>query len=153
MALSAPTATASLLSSRMLRVSSATRATFLSPNNAHRHEFYVQRMLSTKGGDPASKKSSPSSAILTNLAIFAVAGTIGYGAITLFNGSGDNDEADGPVPPSAPITSRVYFDVNIQNQPTGRIVIGLYGSTTPKTVQNFETLCSGTSSLNGRQLW
>ena len=110
-------------------------------------------MLTTKGGDPTSKKSSPSSAILKNLAIFAVAGTIGYGAITLFNGSGDNDEADGLVPPSAPITSRVYFDVSIQNRPTGRIVIGLYGSTTPKTVRNFETLCSGTSSLNGRQLW
>jgi len=151
MALSASTAAASVLSFRMLRVSSATRASFLSPNNAHRYEVYVQRMLSTNGGDPVSKKSSPSSAILTNLAIFAVAGTIGYGAITLF-GSGDHDEVDGPVPPSAPITSRVYFDVSIRNQPTGRIVIGLYGSTTPKTVQNFETLCSGISSLNGRQL-
>jgi hypothetical protein len=140
-----------VLSSQMLRVSPATRASFLSPNNSHRYEVYVQRMVSTDGGNPASK---PSSAILQNLAMFAVAGTIGYGAVTLFNGSGNAGyDTDGPVSPSAPITSRVYFDVSIQNQPTGRIIMGLYGSTTPKTVKNFETLCRGTSSLNGRQLW
>ncbi|KAL7534406.1 hypothetical protein ACHAXR_005854, partial [Thalassiosira sp. AJA248-18] len=57
-----------------------------------------------------------------------------------------------PVSPSAPITSRVYFDVAMQNQPLGRVVIGLYGSTVPKTANNFETLCKGTSTGNGRQL-
>ena len=54
--------------------------------------------------------------------------------------------------PSAPITSRVYFDINVQNQPLGRIVIGLYGSTTPKTCHNFETLCKGSASSNGQLL-
>lgn len=83
--------------------------------------------------------------------MFAVAGTLGYGAVTLFNSSGNKDD-DGPVAPAAPITSRVYFDINIQNQPIGRIVIGLYGSTTPKTVENFETLCKGTATFNGRLL-
>lgn len=97
--------------------------------------------------------------MLQNLAIFAVAGTLGYGAVSLFNSSqtpGDDDVdengADGPVSPSAPITSRVYFDINVQNQPLGRIVIGLYGSTTPKTCQNFETLCKGSASSNGQLL-
>lgn len=93
--------------------------------------------------------------MLQNLAVFAVAGTIGYGAVALFNSSGDDgaaNGADGPVSPSAPITSRVFFDVAIQNQPAGRVVIGLYGSTTPKTAHNFETLCKGTSSSNGQQL-
>lgn len=95
--------------------------------------------------------------MLQKLAFFAVAGTVGYGAVTLFNsfdGDGDVDEdgADGPVSPSAPITSRVYFDISVQNQPLGRIVIGLYGSSTPKTCKNFETLCRGSSSSNGQQL-
>ena len=68
--------------------------------------------------------------------------------------SADDDVAigDGPVPPSAPITSRVYFDITMQNKPLGRIVIGLYGSVTPKTCHNFETLCKGTTSDDGQQL-
>ena len=49
-----------------------------------------------------------------------------------------------PVPPQAEITSRVYFDIEIDNHAAGRIVIGLHGNVVPKTVQNFETLCEGT---------
>ena len=117
----------------------------LSPHSIRRRMFSSSR----NHGTPSS--SSSSSTILQNLAIFAVAGGLGYGAMTLFNNyndsSGDND--DGPVTPSARITSRVYFDINIQNQPMGRIVIGLYGNETPKTSKNFETLCKGTT-LNGR---
>lgn len=90
--------------------------------------------------------------MLQNLAIFAVAGALGYGAISLFNGADDASVDDGPVPPSAPITSRVYLDVAIDNRPAGRIVLGLYGSTVPKTVNNFETLCRGTAMANGRPL-
>ena len=41
------------------------------------------------------------------------------------------------------ITDKVYFDVEIDDQPAGRIIFGLYGTTVPKTVQNFKSLCLG----------
>ena len=110
--------------------------------------IYCNQVLLSRRNFSSSNGSS--SAIIQNLAIFAVAGGLGYGAVTLFNSS-DGVNNDEPVQPSAPITKRVYFDINAQNQPLGRIVIGLYGSTVPKTVQNFETLCKGTKA-NGRQI-
>jgi hypothetical protein len=88
--------------------------------------------------------------------MFAVAGTIGYGAVTFFNDSsnGSGSINNEPASPVAPITSRVYLDIAIQNKPTGRIVIGLYGSTVPRTVANFETLCKGDtkSSQQNKQI-
>lgn len=106
-----------------------------------------RRFMSSDGG-------GKSSAILQNVAMFAIAGGLGYGAMSLFNSSNDETTGDssGPVSPSAPITSRVYFDVTAQNQSLGRIVIGLYGDTVPKTVENFQVLCDGSKTLNGRQL-
>jgi Cyclophilin type peptidyl-prolyl cis-trans isomerase/CLD len=43
----------------------------------------------------------------------------------------------------AAITDSVYFDVAIDGQPAGRITMGLYGETVPKTVENFKQLCTG----------
>lgn len=41
------------------------------------------------------------------------------------------------------ITSKVYFDVEIGGEPAGRVVMGLFGETVPKTAENFRALCTG----------
>lgn len=44
----------------------------------------------------------------------------------------------------AEVTESVYFDISIDGEKAGRITMGLYGSTVPKTVDNFKQLCDGT---------
>lgn len=55
-----------------------------------------------------------------------------------------------PPPPRAPsivkrppITTRVFFDLTLGGEPVGRLTIGLYGSTLPKTTENFRALATG----------
>lgn len=43
----------------------------------------------------------------------------------------------------AEITDTVYFDISIDGTSAGRVEMGLYGSTTPKTSENFKQLCTG----------
>lgn len=40
----------------------------------------------------------------------------------------------------ATVTRKVFFDVSVGGQPIGRIVLGLFGNTAPKTVTNFVSL-------------
>ena len=41
------------------------------------------------------------------------------------------------------ITKKAFFDISIDDEPAGRIVIGLFGETCPVTVQNFAALARG----------
>lgn len=87
------------------------------------------------GGPPAQVKQ---------IAMFGLAGLGAYG-ITRFLGSQIMVEEDEEIDhKDAEITHRVYFDVDIDSRPAGRIVMGLYGNVVPKTVNNFKTLCEGT---------
>lgn len=46
----------------------------------------------------------------------------------------------GSISEEALVTDLVYLDIDINGQEAGKIVIGLFGATTPKTVQNFISL-------------
>ncbi|KAL9186153.1 hypothetical protein ACHAXT_005391 [Thalassiosira profunda] len=41
------------------------------------------------------------------------------------------------------VTNKVFFDVEIEGGEGGRIVLGLFGDTVPKTAENFRALCTG----------
>ena len=43
----------------------------------------------------------------------------------------------------AKITTKCYLDIEIGGEPVGKIVVGLFGEVVPKTVENFQALCSG----------
>mmetsp|Transcript_19884 Transcript_19884/g.26837 ORF Transcript_19884/g.26837 Transcript_19884/m.26837 type:complete len:193 (-) Transcript_19884:103-681(-) len=45
------------------------------------------------------------------------------------------------------VTQKVYFDIEIDGEKTGRIVFGMFGDTVPKTTANFATLCDGSAGV------
>ena len=45
------------------------------------------------------------------------------------------------------VTEKVYFDINIDGIYFGKVVVGLFGNTVPKTVKNFAKLSDGTGGI------
>lgn len=41
------------------------------------------------------------------------------------------------------VTDKVFMEIDVNGKPAGRIVIGLFGDTVPKTATNFRALCTG----------
>jgi len=48
------------------------------------------------------------------------------------------------------VTDIVFFDVTIGGEPAGRIEIGLFGKTVPKTVENFVALANKGDAVDGK---
>jgi peptidylprolyl isomerase len=43
----------------------------------------------------------------------------------------------------APVTEKCFFEISIEGKVAGKIVMGVFGKKTPKTAENFMTICRG----------
>ncbi|XP_033210528.1 peptidyl-prolyl cis-trans isomerase 5 [Belonocnema kinseyi] len=56
-------------------------------------------------------------------------------AVSCLSGNVDDKASKGPK-----VTDKVWFDIEIGGEPAGRVVIGVFGKTVPKTAENFVEL-------------
>jgi peptidylprolyl isomerase len=140
---------------------------------AKSYAHQVRRQVSRRSGAPprvllstSSRQSPPkpaastsSRSIILQGATFLVAGATFVAINSYFSGpsSKRDDEDDGidrdePVKPQAAVTSRVFMNIEIEDMPMGRIVMGLHGNVVPKTCANFEGLCRGAGKVGNIDL-
>lgn len=48
------------------------------------------------------------------------------------------------------ITHKVYLDIEVDDEPLGRIVLGLFGRVAPKAAANFAALADGTAGIGNK---
>ena len=91
--------------------------------------------------EPVSITSSETSKITKIISsIPAAAGVLLAFTATAATADETSAEAEDPL---EEITKKVFFDITVNGVDKGRIVIGLFGKTVPKTVENFRALCTG----------
>ena len=87
-----------------------------------------QDFLASRGG------RAPYSVLKFAMKLFIV-GSVMFLLYSLLPFEANGKEAKGPK-----VTKKVYFDISIGGEEAGRVEIGLFGSTVPKTVDNFVEL-------------
>jgi peptidyl-prolyl cis-trans isomerase B (cyclophilin B) len=81
------------------------------------------------------------------VAFFLSIGLSALVILCIFFPTTSNAAEDGPK-----VTDKVFFDITIGGKPAGRVVIGLFGKTVPKTVENFKWLATGYKTKSGKEL-
>ncbi|CAM9840876.1 unnamed protein product [Ectocarpus sp. 6 AP-2014] len=118
---------------------------------------YSTTTTSTAGGSttpppPANNNSGKRGGGALTLVGAALLFAGGYFGAQLLKGSGSSkgstpasptDDDEEPAIPQAAVTDKVFFDVEIDGLPAGRVIMGLYGAVVPRTAENFVGLCKG----------
>ena len=53
-----------------------------------------------------------------------------------------------PAETLAKVTKKVYLDIEIDDEPIGRVIFGLFGDVAPKSAANFAQLCDGSAGFS-----
>lgn len=100
---------------------------------------FTVKALRATNNEPTTPSGHLKSGILSSIPAAAVI----LGA-SLAAKAADEVAAD----PLEEITNKVFFDMAVDGKPVGKIVIGLFGKTVPKTVENFRALATGEKGIS-----